>query len=368
MYRCRSRLADMSPSPLSLQLNPSARISTSDVGTAPSFLVEAPIKGASLSSVRVNAENLPGAFAFLHSILIEGQETAEIGEQTAAELCQIGVFARADELPKAVTFRFPKRDSASPGTLLSRSSVDDAPDRPPLRLPAEWSNTELEFEMHHHGSVWAPVQAGTGAAVRGLNQSQLPERLSPGVALDEESTHEQFGREGHAILKNLLPAEHVAELGRYFEALATQGFLSCDDRDGMRRFTAHNHPVARFWHDQLNERVSQLAGRRTKPSYAFVTLYLAGGDLFWHTDRPPCEYTVALLLDYAPLDADDRSAWALKLKGRDGKIRSLHQRIGEALIFKGRELMHGRDVLPQGHHSASLLFHFVNEDFDGELE
>ncbi|MEP6881035.1 MAG: hypothetical protein ABI866_03525, partial [Dokdonella sp.] len=67
------------------------------------------------------------------------------------------------------------------------------------------------------------------------------------------------------------------------------------------------------------------------------------------------------------LDADSRSPWALKVKGRDGTTHSLHLRIGEALILKGRELVHGREVLPNGHRSASLLFHFVNEDFDGDL-
>ncbi len=226
----------MGPRPLSLELNPSATISISDPDASPSFLVEAPIKGASFSSVRVCADNLPGAHAFLRSILIDGNKNAQISEQDAVELRQIGLFAPADALPQAV------------------------------------------------------------------------------------------------------------------------------------EFTAHNHLVANFWHDQLNERVTQLAGQRTKLSYSFVSLYIEGGDLFWHTDRPPCEYTITLLLDYAPLDADSRSPWALKVKGRDGTTHSLHLRVGEALILKGRELVHGREVLPDAHRSASLLFHFVNEDFAGELE
>ena len=186
--------------------------------------------------------------------------------------------------------------------------------------------------------------------------------------LDTEATRDQFDQEGFAALENLLPSEHVTELGRYFQALATEGYLSCSEVRGSKRYVAHNHPVARFWHAQLNDRVSQLAGRRTKPSYSFVSVYLAGGDLFWHTDRLPCEYTLTLLLDYAPLDAESRSPWALRLVGRDGRIHAIHQRIGEALIFKGRELKHGRDKLADGHRSVSLLFHFVDEDYDGVME
>ncbi|MEZ5463525.1 hypothetical protein [Dokdonella sp.] len=358
----------MSPAPPSLKLNPSARISIGDVDTAPSFLIEAPIKGTSLSTVRVSAENFPDAHAFLCSVLIDGRKSAEINERTAAELCRIGVFAPEDAMPLSVAYRFPVRSSAPGISLSPLSSANAAEGQASLRMPAEWSDQELHFEPHHNGSVWAPVQVVTGSGTEGLQEFRHGEPSARKIALDEESTHAQFAREGYAILKNLIPAEHVTELGRFFQSLAEQGFLACHEDDGIRRFIAHNHPVARFWHDQLNERVSQLAGQRTKPSYSFVSLYLAGGDLYWHTDRPACEYTLALLLDYAPLDADARSAWALKLKDRAGKIHSLHQRVGEALIFKGRELMHGRDVLPNGHRSVSLLFHFVNEDYDGEMQ
>ncbi len=185
--------------------------------------------------------------------------------------------------------------------------------------------------------------------------------------MDSDATRAQFELEAFVTLDNLLPVEHVAELDRYFQAVAAEGFLHRLDEQGTHRFVAHNHPVAKFWHDQLNERVSQLAGQRTKPSYCFASLYVAG-DLPWHTDRPPCEYTIALLLSCAPLNADQRSPWALKLKARDGSVHSVFQRVGDALIFRGRELLHSREVLPEGHRSASLLFHFVNEDYDGEME
>jgi hypothetical protein len=358
----------MIPKQLSLVLNSSARISILDTELAPAFLVEAPIKGASLSTVRVSAENMPGAHAFLCSVLIDGRKDVHIGEQDAAELHQIGLFASADAMPQAVAYQFPLRDPADTGTFSSewcpagRSAHVAA-----LRIPPEWSGLPLQFEPHHHGSVWAPVLVAACPEQNDRSAEARAEALPLESVLDAEATHSHFEREGFAILENLLPTEHVNELGQYFQALAEQGFLACADDHVARRHYAHNHPVASFWHEQLNERVSQLAGRPTKPTYSYVSLYIAGGNLLWHTDRPPCEYTIALLLDYAPLDADRRSSWALKIERRDGTICSLHQRVGEALILKGRELKHGREVLPDGHRSASLLFHFVDEDYDGVL-
>ncbi|MEO8673877.1 MAG: hypothetical protein ABI411_21415 [Tahibacter sp.] len=362
----------MSPRPLSLELNPNARISMVDSESSPAFFVEAPVKGASLSSVRVSAENFPGAHAFLCAILIDGHKDAQIGEHDAAELRQIGLFATADAMPKAVAYRFPLRDPAHANTVQSPAGIDDLQSRPThrpaLRIPVEWSEHALQFEPHHRRSVWSPVLIATGAEPDGRSDNQRSEASQAATVLDGELTRRQFEREGFAILENLLPAEHVKELGEYFHALAAQGFLAFHDIRGTRRYIAHNHPVASFWHDQLNERVSQLAGQRTKPSYSFVSLYSTGGDLAWHTDRPPCEYTITLLLDYAPLPADGRSPWAFNVKGRDGTIHSLHQRRGDALILRGRELMHGRDMLPDGHRSASLLFHFVNEGYDEGME
>ena len=361
----------MGSRPLNLELNPSARISICDQESSPTFLVKAPVKGASLSFVRVCAENMPGVHAFLYSILIDGHPDVKIGEQDAAELRRIGLFAPVDALPQTVVYQFPLRVAAHSDSSRSRASMDDlavkASHQSALRIPAEWPQQSLRFEAHHHGSIWSPVKIACGAEFDGQCENKHAELSHPGTALDVESTHVKFDHEGFAILQNLLPSEHVREMGEYFQALAAQGFLVRRNDHGSLRFTVSDHPVARFWHDQLNERVTQLAGRQTKPSYSFVSLYAAGGSLHWHTDIPQCEYTISLLLDYAPLNADGRSSWALKLEGRDGTAHSLHQRVGEALIFKGRELSHGRDVLPDGHRSASLLFHFVNEDFEGEL-
>ncbi len=210
----------------------------------------------------------------------------------------------------------------------------------------------------------APVDALPRAVAYDLGSDRLAGHVE---VRDDAESRAHFEREGFAMLDGLLPADEVVELGRYYQSLAEEGFLQLDDDRGSRRHVAHSHPVADFWHRQLNERVSHLVGRATKPSYSFVSLYLEGGELKWHVDRPPCEYTITLLIDYAPLDEAGSSPWALKLRARDGSTREIHQRVGDALIFKGRELKHSREVLPEGHRSASLLFHFVDADYDGVM-
>jgi hypothetical protein len=354
----------MQLSALGLALNPCARITVQGGVEPPLFLVEAPIRGAQFSARTVSAEQLPQAHDFLVAALVRGERVEQVSADAIAELQQIGLLADRDALPKHVHYNLFGHGSASGAAAMDELQAAGMLGEPlrsrGFRLPEQWASEQLKFQPHHHASIWAPV------LVDGPSAYPIEKPAAP-VALDAPATCDFFSREGFAELSDLLPKTHVAELGRYFQALATEGFMSRDDDRGSRRFFAHNHPVANFWHDQLNERVSQLVGCRTKPSYTFASIYLEGGELEWHTDRPPCEYTITLLIDCAPLDTEGRSPWALKVKGRDGRIHAIHQRIGDALLFKGRELEHSRDVLPSGQHSSSLLFHFVDADYEGEM-
>ncbi|MBP7624383.1 MAG: hypothetical protein KA763_10475 [Xanthomonadales bacterium] len=349
---------------LGLALNPCASISVQGGSEPPLFLVRAPIKGAHICERLVTPDELPAAHGFLAAALIRGEAVDLVSEQGVDELRGIGLLAPIDALPQPVHYDLSTERHGRLGAVLDRPQAVASAGEPMLgrglRLPEDWSDLPLRFRPHHHGSVWAPILADSDA-------DAMPPANAAAGEFDSLATRDFFAREGYVELHDLLPASHVAELARYYWALAGEGFLQLDDHRGCLRHIAHSHPVADFWHDQLNARVSQLVGCATKPSYSFVSLYREGGDLKWHVDRPPCEYTITLLVDYAPLDAADRSPWALKLRARDGRTRELHQRVGDALIFKGRELKHSRDVLPTGHRSASLLFHFVDADYDGVM-
>ena len=355
----------MQLSALGLALNPCARITVQGGVEPPLFLVEAPIRGAQFSARMVSPEQLPQAHDFLVAALVRGERVDQVSADAIAELQQIGLLADRDALPRSVHYNLTGHGQALGAVSLEQLRASDVLGEPVrsrgFRMPEDWAIQNLKFHPHHHASIWAPVLVDEASG------DAFDLRAAP-AALDASATCDFFSREGFAELADLLPQTHVAELGRYFQALASEGFMSRDDDRGSRRFFAHNHPVANFWHDQLNERVSQLVGRRTKPSYTFASIYLEGGELEWHTDRPPCEYTLTLLIDCAPLDEEGRSPWALKVKGRDGRIHVIHQRIGDALLFKGRELEHSRDILPSGQHSSSLLFHFVDADYEGEME
>src|SRR5205085_12676542 len=125
-----------------------------------------------------------------------------------------------------------------------------------------------------------------------------------------------------------------------------------------------------------------------KPSYVYAASYKEGAVLDPHVDREQCEYSISLQVDYYPEPLDGISPWPLFLepfvppkdasasdrrfeqsefKSDDELKRAVHLANGDGLLYKGRELVHYRNALPDGNRSTSLFFHYVSESFSGTL-
>ena len=85
-----------------------------------------------------------------------------------------------------------------------------------------------------------------------------------------------------------------------------------------------------------------------------------------HTDREQCEFSLTLCLDYAP-EPRCATPWPLACTRNRGRS-AVFQAIGDALLYRGCQLPHSRDGLPEGHTSTSIFFHYVRQDFTGSLD
>ena len=90
-----------------------------------------------------------------------------------------------------------------------------------------------------------------------------------------------------------------------------------------------------------------------KPSYVYLASYQADAELPSHVDREQCQYTVALCVDFTP-EPSCETSWPLQLDSPDGRI-FVYQAIGDALVYKGREIPHSRDPLRRAHVDIAVL-------------
>src|SRR5579859_5213302 len=101
-----------------------------------------------------------------------------------------------------------------------------------------------------------------------------------------------FQQKGYAPLSDLIHPFHLAALRRYCRHLIRSGAIQLGDGQTPLRYRAHNEPVARFFHHQIAQKLSSIAGEPLKPSYVYFGSYLAGAELKKHLDREQCEFSV----------------------------------------------------------------------------
>jgi hypothetical protein len=186
---------------------------------------------------------------------------------------------------------------------------------------------------------------------------------------DEWSTAVSVSRRalaaGYAPIRGLIHPYQLGALRRYYRALIRRGHVRLGDAQCGARYVAHNEPVARYFHHELARAVGELLGRPIKPSYCYFISYQAGAALDRHVDRTQCEYTLAMCIDFSP-EPRRETPWPLCLDTDAGTV-TVFQALGDALLYQGRRLAHWRDPLAQGCTSTSLLFHYVDATFLGQL-
>jgi len=177
----------------------------------------------------------------------------------------------------------------------------------------------------------------------------------------------QFQRYGYAVVRNLIPPLHIAALRQYYRALVVGGDLTVGDNQVAERYRLHSEPVALFFHPQLASLVGRIAGERVKPSYIYFVSYPPGSELPRHVDREQCEFSISLLADYTP-DPDGPCNWPLFLEhpSLPDRVVAANLGLGDAVFYRGRQLVHYRNRLSDGHRSSSIFLHYVREDFAGD--
>jgi hypothetical protein len=171
----------------------------------------------------------------------------------------------------------------------------------------------------------------------------------------------QFEKQGYCELPGLMHPAHAIALASYYEALAACGDWKLGDEQVSLRHGWHNEHVSRYFHYQVTDILSRAAGEPVRPSYAYVSAYRPGAVLKPHVDRRQCVFTLSVLIECPPANGTER--WPLWFQTHEGNV-SVTQSSGDG----GCELPHWRDRPPGGDASATLIFHYVPQDFRGVID
>ncbi|MBX7055344.1 MAG: hypothetical protein K1X36_10340 [Pyrinomonadaceae bacterium] len=206
-----------------------------------------------------------------------------------------------------------------------------------------------------------------------------------------EVAQAKFQKDHYSVLKELFPGVQMRAMQRYYRAYVANGFMPFGDDQVERRYREHNEPFARLLQNQFASLMSLIAGVDVKLSYVYAASYVGGSVLAPHVDRKQCEYSISFQVDYEPEPPSGISPWAIYVtpllgfddaaaRGETVTLAECERQAaaadpaavnlanGDGLFYMGRELIHFRNELPDGHRSTSLFFHFVSVDFEGPLD
>ena len=111
----------------------------------------------------------------------------------------------------------------------------------------------------------------------------------------------------------------------------------------------------------VQPQVEDLTGMKLIPTYSYYRVYKPGDILKDHVDRESCEVSVTITMGCKYNDKDGKYRWSLHAYVGNEK-RYLDCESGDAVIYNGHRLQHGRDRFDVGKHSyqVQVFLHYVN--------
>ena len=188
-----------------------------------------------------------------------------------------------------------------------------------------------------------------------------------------------YGRDGYAHIKQLVPPEIARALVAALKDDIGPGAIPLSNaqthsnllnRPAFEVYGHHYKPMLAFlW--GLTPTMIALTGKHLLPTYDYLRIYREGDLCKVHFDRPSCEHSLSLTLDYS-----DGEPWPLEI-GLDGQSQpnatvnedfgdepfsSIPMEVGDAVLYRGTKHRHGRIHPNPNAWSAHLFLHWVDRD------
>lgn len=187
-----------------------------------------------------------------------------------------------------------------------------------------------------------------------------------------------YGRDGYALVREIIPPEVAGAFMAQLRQDLPPGPLKTPEGEPMEILRrpaldiagAHYRPLEFFlW--ALTPAMEQVTGRKLVPTYDYLRIYREGDVCRVHRDRPSCEHSLSLTLDYSdgiawPLEVGRETASVIEQQVTDDfgdePTSSLAMEIGDAVAYQGVTHRHGRTVPNPNSWSAHLFLHWVDRD------
>lgn len=162
-----------------------------------------------------------------------------------------------------------------------------------------------------------------------------------------------FQERGYCVLRSLLSpsasrllADHVLEVSHFPQ-------YSAGDKQVPGTPAIYSDPHMERLLDAMAPKVAAEGSVLVYPTYSYARVYKRGDRLVKHRDRPACEISLSVTVDYDPDEP-----WPIWVDSGSGPVAFWLQR-GDALMYRGTDVWHWREPFT-GNYAAQVFLHYVD--------
>jgi len=169
----------------------------------------------------------------------------------------------------------------------------------------------------------------------------------------------QFFKDNKYVhLKDFLPLHTCEELTTELKRLVLENKTINDDQCPLSQ-AVHGAETFDRLLEHLTPYFEKASGLRLFPTYSYARLYdTQGEELKNHKDRPACEISATITLGF------DGDVWPIYMGDNEDKSNAfkIKMSIGDAVMYRGMDKYHWREVYTEGKWQAQVFLHYVDQD------
>ena len=200
-----------------------------------------------------------------------------------------------------------------------------------------------------------------------------------------------YQRNGYALVREMVPRGVARALMARLRADLPPGPITPQPHTASEilrgpafEIYGNDYPPMQAFLWALTPAMEAVTGQRLVPTYDYFRIYREGDICRVHRDRPACQHSLSLTLDYSddvpwPLEVGTAGESGPQDEFTDGfgqeASTPLAMGVGDAVAYRGVEHRHGRTMPNPNAWSAHLFLHWVDPDgpfadqaFDGAGE
>lgn len=169
-----------------------------------------------------------------------------------------------------------------------------------------------------------------------------------------------FDENKYICVKNIL-GKDVCEISKVYALYDRMNDFSPDANQVIGQHCKYADSLMESLLLFLRPEIEKQTNKKLIPTYSFYRVYLPGSILKDHMDRPSCEISATVTLGFKYIGKKSDYRWCLHGYVNDEK-RYIRCDVGDAIIYKGCELTHGRDLFDAdpGSYHVQVFLHYVD--------